>query len=169
MNPIDQMKQAKAAKAKANTPTPTETAQNAAGNTESEQGKPTATAKAKTAQNANKGVLSVNPFVQVRYTFQTAKWSAANCKANFPNFFHHKQALRRECKKLCEQLDETHRLLAELTGKMNPKQQETAKRWTKTSKFLKREFSQLAAYIDDVEQADGEALAALCYPDEPRD
>lgn len=153
-NPITQLKQHKTAQNEAKSTVKTQTYTNAP--------------KAKQAENAiksEKTKLTFQPFAQVGYIFQQAKWNAANCKLNHPDCFHLKKLMQQGASRICKNLAITDRLLEELAESlvMTEEQKTTMKQARNTARYLRKQFKDLADYVEQVEQAEGEELDALCY------
>lgn len=121
--------------------------------------------KGEGSQNRNQSVLVLDTFPQVTYTFTQAKWGVANCKKNYPGCFHLKKGLQRQLGVICKNLHQTDRLLAGLNseGKLTAEQQTIAKYYKRLSRYLTKQMQGVIDYVEQVEQAEGEELDALCY------
>lgn len=176
LNPIAQIKQHKAVQAKGNPPTAKVTT--ASNNVEKQE------VKAK-APITHKGKLTLNHYSQVDYLFQQVKWGVASCKQNYPDCFHFKKALQKQLNGICQTLNKSDRLLAELVmptqsgnsrqsrenipenvGKkptLTTEQQKTLKHHRQAVRYLIKQMQSVVDYVEQVEQAEGEQLDALCY------
>lgn len=176
LNPITQFKQHKAVQVKGNPPTAKVTT--ASNKVEKQEDKP------KTL-SGHKGKLTLNHYPQVDYLFQQTKWGVANCKQNYPDCFHFKKALQKQLNAICQTLNKSDRLLAELimptqsgnsrqsrenipekVGKkatLTTEQQKTLKHHRQAVRYLIKQMQEVADYVEQVEQAEGEQLNALCY------
>lgn len=145
MNPITEMKQRK---------TPQKPAQMAADCKATTQTQPTTPPTAKPAENGNNSDLANG---------------AANCKVNYPDSFHLKQLQRKQARQICEILRQSHPLLSDFTakadtaGELSKEQRHTLRQHKRLMWYFINQFESLADYIDQVEQAQGEQLNALCY------
>lgn len=159
LNPIAQIKQHKAVQAKENPPTAKVTT--ASYNVKKQENKP------KTL-SGHKGKLTLNHYPQVDYLFQQVKWGVASCKQNYPDCFHFKKALQKQLNGICQTLNKSDRLLAEFTEPANKltlttEQQKTLKHHRQAVRYLIKQMQSVVDYVEQVEQAEGEQLDALCY------
>lgn len=155
MNPITEMKQRKS----------TQHAVNRANHALKGESKATTPP---TVKNAHKGKLTLSSYPQLSYLFQQAKWGAANCKVNYADCFHFKQVQRKELIHICKILAGSDRLLQQLAAEtaLTDEQRDTVKQHKRLVGYLTRQMQSVVDYINQVEQADGEALNALCYRQE---
>lgn len=121
-----------------------------------------------TAENAIKGEktkLTFQPFTQVSYIFQQAKWNTANCKLNHPDCFHFKKQMQQGARRISKNLLIANSLLDELAESivMTDEQKQAMKSAINTVRYLQKQFKAVADYVEQVEQAEGEELNALCY------
>lgn len=124
-------------------------------------------------------------YSQVSYLFQQAKWGSANCKKNHPDSFHLKKDQQKQLTDLCEILSSSDRLFESLlfptkSGEsreyrenipenvgslplLSKEQRQALKKHRWAVGYLVKQMQSVADYIEQVEQAEGEALNALCY------
>lgn len=154
MNPITQMKQAKAKQAPQ--------AQNKPTTAPKGKTQPTTATKAKAPQNANKGVLSLGGyFHQIARQFAMLKASAEHCKRETPEHFHFKLLAKKECEELAERLQmgvDLLKELAEISPLVKP-QHAKFKGFMRGVGFMVRQLNDTAEHIEQV--ADG--TNAKCY------
>lgn len=168
LNPITQFKQHKAVQVKGNPPTAKATT--ASNNVEKQEAKPK-------NLSGHKRKLTLNHYPQVDYLFQQTKWGVANCKQNYPDCFHFKKALQKQLNAICQTLNKSDRLFetllfptksgnSENVGKkptLTTEQQKTLKHHRQAVRYLIKQMQEVADYVEQVEQAEGEQLNALCY------
>lgn len=184
MNPITEFKQHKANIA--NTSQEAKPAGNKATLSAKVQATATANTEIKPRPTTQKPVAKVQQgkqlslygnYSQVSYLFQQAKWGSANCKKNHPDSFHLKKDQQKQLTALCEILSSSDRLFESLlfpTKAGNPENVESLPSLSKEQRqalkkhrwavgYLVKQMQSVADYIEQVEQAEGEALNALCY------
>ena len=151
-NPITQLKalkaQMQAQKRTESTPKP--------------KGKANTKASDKNTHKANKQRFLV--MAQISRMFDQTNASIENCKHTFPNDYHHKHALKAECEKVAQMLDDGGLLLAQLVQLVGLQtltaEQKTVLANFKTVKnYLTSNFRATAKHVKAVE----DGTATKCY------
>ena len=150
-NPITQLKalkaQMQAQKRTESTPKP--------------KGKANIKASEKTAQNGKEGVLSLP---QISRMFDQTNASIEHCKLNFPDCYHHKHHLAKECEKVAQMLDDGGLLLAQLVQlagyqTLTAEQKTVLANFKAVKNYLTGNFRATAKHVKAVE----DGTATKCY------
>lgn len=151
-NPITQLKalkaQMQAQKRTENTPKP--------------KGKANSKASDKNAHKANtQRFLKV---AQISRMFDQTNASIENCKRTFPNDYHHKHALKAECEKVAQMLDDGGLLLAQLVQlvglqTLTAEQKTVLENFKAVKNYLTSNFRATAKHVKAVE----DGTATKCY------
>mgnify|MGYP000011608913 CR=1 FL=1 len=151
-NPITQLKALKAQMQ----------AQKRTENTPKLKGKANSKASDKNAHKANtQRFLKV---AQISRMFDQTNASIENCKRTFPNDYHHKHALKAECEKVAQMLDDGGLLLTQLVQTvgyqtLNEEQKNMLKRFNAAKNYLTGNFRATAKHVKAVE----DGTATKCY------
>ena len=101
---------------------------------------------------------------QISRMFDQNNASIENCKLNFPDCYHHKHCLAKECEKVAQMLDDGGLLLAQLVQlvglqTLNEEQKNMLKRFNAAKNYLTGNFIATAKHVKAVE----DGTATKCY------
>lgn len=150
-NPITQLKALKAQMQ----------AQKRTESTSKPKGKANIKASEKTAQNGKEGVLSLP---QISRMFDQTNASIEHCKLNFPDCYHHKHHLAKECEQLADGLHNGALLLAQLVQlagyqTLTAEQKTVLANFKAVKNYLTGNFRATAKHVKAVE----DGTATKCY------
>lgn len=101
---------------------------------------------------------------QISRMFDQANASIENCKRTFPNDYHHKHALKAECEKVAQMLDDGGLLLAQLVQlvglqTLTAEQKTVLANFKAVKNYLTSNFRATAKHVKAVE----DGTATKCY------
>ena len=150
-NPITQLKALKAQMQ----------AQKRTESTSKSKGKANAKVSEKTAQNGKEGFLAM---AQISRMFDQTNASIEHCKLNFPDCYHHKHRLAKECEQLADGLHNGALLLAQLVQlvghqTLTTEQKTVLANFKAVKNYLTGNFRATAKHVKAVE----DGTATKCY------
>lgn len=115
-------------------------------------------ASKKTAQNGKEGVLSLP---QISRMFDQTNAGIEHCKLNFPDCYHHKHHLAKECEQLADGLHNGALLLAQLVGcqTLTDEQKTVLANFKAVKNYLTGNFRATSKHVKAVE----DGTATKCY------
>lgn len=127
------------------------------------KGKANTKASVKTAQNGGKAFLSL---AQLSRTFDLANANIETCKANFPDCYHFKKQLAKECEFVVDALHNGALLLAQLVQlsgyqTLTDEQKAVLKQFNQVKGYLTGNLRTTAKHVTAVE----DGTATKCYSD----
>ena len=129
--------------------------------TSKSKGKANAKVSEKTAQNGKEGFLAM---AQISRMFDQTNASIEHCKLNFPDCYHHKHRLAKECEQLADGLHNGALLLAQLVQlvghqTLTTEQKTVLANFKAVKNYLTGNFRATAKHVKAVE----DGTATKCY------